>query len=106
MIRRLTRRRPGAPAEGLRRGTAELIQTSVCEEGLVALGEFKAYAAGTIQARDLSVTFVCALSGAVAGVKERVDLFGVLVLSFAAASAGGIMRDLLILSLIFFCCCC
>jgi len=28
----------------------------------------------------------------VAGVKERLDLFGVLVLSFAAASAGGIMR--------------
>ena len=37
-----------------------------------------------------------ALSGAVVGVKRRLDIFGVLVLSFAAASAGGIMRDLLI----------
>ncbi len=41
-------------------------------------------------------TFVFALSGATAGVKRRLDLFGVLVLSFAAASAGGIARDLLI----------
>ena len=37
-----------------------------------------------------------ALSGGLAGVEERLDLFGVLVLSFAVASAGGIMRDLLI----------
>ena len=33
---------------------------------------------------DLVGTFVFALSGAVAGVKHRLDLFGVLVLSFAA----------------------
>lgn len=45
---------------------------------------------------DLSGTFVFALSGALAGVKNRVDLFGVLVLSFAAANAGGILRDVLI----------
>jgi uncharacterized membrane protein YeiH len=45
---------------------------------------------------DAIGTFVFALSGAAAGIKARVDLFGVLVLSFAAASAGGIMRDLLI----------
>ena len=45
---------------------------------------------------DLIGTFVFALSGAVAGIRQRLDLFGVLVLSFAAASAGGIMRDLLI----------
>ena len=31
-----------------------------------------------------------------AGVKHRLDLFGVLVLSFAAGNAGGITRDLLI----------
>jgi len=36
------------------------------------------------------------LSGAVAGIKHRLDLFGVLVLSFAAANSGGIIRDLLI----------
>lgn len=45
---------------------------------------------------DLVGTFVFALSGAVSGVKHRIDLFGVLVLSFAAATAGGITRDVLI----------
>lgn len=73
-----------------------MIQPSVGEEALNALAEFKAYAAGTLLVLDLVGTFVFALSGGVAGVKERLDLFGVLVLSFAAASAGGIMRDLLI----------
>jgi Glycine transporter len=34
---------------------------------------------------DLTGTFVFALSGALAGVKRELDLFGVLVLSFAAA---------------------
>ena len=48
---------------------------------------------------DLLGTFVFAISGAVAGVRRRLDLFGVLVLSFAASSAGGIIRDLLIGSL-------
>ena len=45
---------------------------------------------------DLVGTFVFALSGAMAGVKHRLDLFGVLVLSYAAGNAGGITRDLLI----------
>src|SRR5687768_18599578 len=45
---------------------------------------------------DLCGTFVFALSGAMAGIKHRLDLFGVLVLSFAAANVGGITRDLLI----------
>ena len=45
---------------------------------------------------DLAGTFVFALSGATAGVKHRLDLFGVLVLSFAAGSSGGIARDLMI----------
>ena len=45
---------------------------------------------------DLAGTFVFALSGAAAGVKRRLDLFGVLVLSFAASVSGGILRDLLI----------
>jgi uncharacterized membrane protein YeiH len=45
---------------------------------------------------DLLGTFVFALSGAMAGVKHRLDLFGVLVLSYAAGNAGGIARDLLI----------
>ena len=45
---------------------------------------------------DLVGTFVFALSGAMLGVRRRLDIFGVLVLSFAAATAGGITRDLLI----------
>ena len=45
---------------------------------------------------DLIGTFVFALSGATMGVRRRLDLFGVLVLSFAAASAGGMTRDVLI----------
>lgn len=45
---------------------------------------------------DLVGTFVFALSGATAGVRKRLDLFGVVVLSFAAGNAGGIARDLLI----------
>lgn len=45
---------------------------------------------------DLTGTFVFALSGALAGVKRKLDLFGVLVLSFVAGNAGGITRDVLI----------
>jgi uncharacterized membrane protein YeiH len=45
---------------------------------------------------DLGGTFAFALSGAMAGIRRRLDIFGVLVLSFAAASFGGITRDLLI----------
>jgi len=45
---------------------------------------------------DLAGTFVFAISGAMAGVKHRLDVFGVLVLSFAAANTGGIIRDVLI----------
>lgn len=73
-----------------------MLQPTVSQEALNALTEFQAYAASKLFVLDLMGTFVFALSGAVAGVKERLDLFGVLVLSFAAASAGGIMRDLLI----------
>jgi uncharacterized membrane protein YeiH len=45
---------------------------------------------------DLAGTFVFALSGATAAVKHRLDLFGVLVLGFAAGNSGGIARDLMI----------
>ncbi|MFN3790198.1 trimeric intracellular cation channel family protein [Massilia sp.] len=45
---------------------------------------------------DLFGTFVFALSGAIAGARRRLDIFGVLVLSFVAATSGGIVRDLLI----------
>src|SRR6516162_7662063 len=45
---------------------------------------------------DLGGTFVFALSGATAGVKHRLDLFGVLVIAFAAGNSGGIARDVMI----------
>jgi uncharacterized membrane protein YeiH len=41
-------------------------------------------------------TFAFAISGATLGVRKQLDLFGVLVLSFATATAGGIARDVLI----------
>jgi uncharacterized membrane protein YeiH len=49
-----------------------------------------------VLALDLVGTFVFALSGAMAGVRHRLDVFGILVLSFAAGNAGGMTRDVLI----------
>ncbi|MBW8076519.1 MAG: trimeric intracellular cation channel family protein [Gallionella sp.] len=48
------------------------------------------------RALDLGGTFVFAISGAVAAVNRRLDLFGILVLSFVAGNFGGISRDVLI----------
>ncbi len=45
---------------------------------------------------DLGGTFAFAISGAIAGARHKLDIFGVLVLSFAAATFGGITRDVLI----------
>ena len=45
---------------------------------------------------DLVGTFAFAISGGTLAVRKRFDLFGVLVLSFAAAVSGGIARDVLI----------
>ena len=45
---------------------------------------------------DLGGTFVFAISGATTAVRRKMDIFGVLVLAFAAGNAGGISRDLLI----------
>ena len=45
---------------------------------------------------DLAGTFVFALSGATKAVEHRLDLFGVLVLCFAAGNSGGIARDIMI----------
>jgi len=58
--------------------------------------ELKGAFAHLITLLDLAGTFVFAISGAMRGVKQRLDLFGVLVLSFVAATSGGILRDLLI----------
>ena len=49
-----------------------------------------------VQILDLGGTFVFAISGAVAAVNRRLDLFGILVLSFVTGNFGGITRDLLI----------
>jgi uncharacterized membrane protein YeiH len=48
------------------------------------------------EAMDLGATFVFAISGATQGVQRRLDLFGVVVVAWAAGVAGGIARDLLI----------
>src|SRR3954463_7555057 len=47
-------------------------------------------------ALDLAGTFVFALSGAMTAVRHRLDMFGILVLSLAAATFGGMARDVLI----------
>jgi uncharacterized membrane protein YeiH len=45
---------------------------------------------------DLAATLVFAVEGALVAVEARLDLLGVLVIAFATALAGGIIRDLLI----------
>ena len=45
---------------------------------------------------DLAATLVFALEGALVAVDDDLDLLGVLVITFATALAGGIIRDLLI----------
>jgi len=51
---------------------------------------------GFVTAIDFIGTFAFAISGATAGVRKGLDLFGVLVLAFAAGTAGGIARDTLL----------
>jgi uncharacterized membrane protein YeiH len=45
---------------------------------------------------ELLAVFVGALSGGLAAVRKQFDLFGVLVLAWAAGLGGGVLRDLLI----------
>lgn len=49
-----------------------------------------------VRTLDLGGTFVFAISGALAAVNRRLDIFGILVLSFVAGNFGGITRDVLI----------
>jgi uncharacterized membrane protein YeiH len=49
-----------------------------------------------LAALDVAGTAVFAVSGAGAGVRYRLDVFGVCVLALVAGNAGGVMRDLLI----------
>ncbi|WP_233544970.1 trimeric intracellular cation channel family protein [Pseudooceanicola sediminis] len=51
---------------------------------------------GVVGAMDLLGTFVFGLSGAMLAVRRDLDLFGILVLSLVAATAGGAVRDVLI----------
>lgn len=70
--------------------------TPVDKEALDALAAFKEAAAGPLTVLDLIGTFVFAISGGIAAVRVRLDIFGVLVLAFAASVSGGIIRDVLI----------
>ncbi|HMG37334.1 MAG TPA: TRIC cation channel family protein [Blastocatellia bacterium] len=45
---------------------------------------------------DLAGTFVFAAEGAIAAIAGQLDFFGIMVLSFATALGGGIIRDVLI----------
>jgi uncharacterized membrane protein YeiH len=45
---------------------------------------------------DFVGTFAFAISGALVAVRHRLDLFGVLVLSYVASAAGGLMRDVIL----------
>jgi len=62
----------------------------------VISGDLKNYVGTTLSVIDLAGTFVFALSGGVVAVRKKLDLFGVLVLAFAAGNAGGITRDVII----------
>ncbi|CAM3025796.1 trimeric intracellular cation channel family protein [Skermania piniformis] len=50
----------------------------------------------TLAVLDLAGVFVFALSGALAGVHARLDVFGVLVVGTGTAIGGGLMRDVLL----------
>ena len=64
---------------------------------ILALASLHAAAVSTLLLLfDLIGTFVFALSGGTLAVRQRLDLFGVLVLSCAAAVSGGLARDVLI----------
>lgn len=51
---------------------------------------------GVVRTLDLLGILAFALSGAMLGVRERMDVFGVLVLGFATGLGGGFLRDVLI----------
>ena len=45
---------------------------------------------------DIIGTFAFAISGALVASKKEFDLFGVLIIAFATAVGGGMLRDVLI----------
>src|SRR3954453_6793462 len=62
----------------------------------LAMGDLPGFDPTLILWLNLVGTFVFGLSGGVAGVRARLDVFGVIVLSAVVGLAGGIIRDLLI----------
>ncbi|MCL2594988.1 MAG: trimeric intracellular cation channel family protein [Promicromonosporaceae bacterium] len=48
------------------------------------------------EAMEIAGVFFAALAGGLAGVRKRFDIFGVLVLAWAAGLGGGVIRDVLI----------
>src|SRR5215470_19563723 len=64
---------------------------------MIQIAPINAHLANTLlTVFDLAGTFVFALSGATKAVEHKLDVFGVLVLGFAAGNSGGIARDLMI----------
>ena len=61
-----------------------------------AMGDLPGFDPTLILWLNLVGTFVFGLSGGIAGVRARLDVFGVIVLSAVVGLAGGIIRDLLI----------
>ena len=62
----------------------------------LAMGDLPGFDPTLILWLNLVGTFVFGLSGGLAGVRARLDVFGVVVLSAVVGLAGGIIRDLLI----------
>ncbi|HLI60301.1 MAG TPA: TRIC cation channel family protein [Solirubrobacteraceae bacterium] len=63
---------------------------------VVPLNLLRTFDPTAILTLDLAGTFVFGLSGALAGVRARLDAFGVLVLAVVVGLAGGVIRDVLI----------
>lgn len=64
-------------------------------EGSIS-ADVQEYARTVVLVLDLLGTFIFALSGGVAAVRNKLDIFGVLVMSFVAGNTGGIVRDVMI----------
>jgi uncharacterized membrane protein YeiH len=58
--------------------------------------QFKDQSDRLLSVFDYAGTFVFAAEGALAGIGARLDLFGLMVLSFVTALGGGIIRDVLL----------
>ena len=80
----------------VREGVAAISPVARQAATLLAMGDLPGFDATLILWLNLVGTFVFGLSGGLAGVRARLDVFGVVVLSAVVGLAGGIIRDLLI----------